>query len=154
MTTHLEKLRMEKDRVTTTRRKARVVALHVLYEVDSVRRDPAVALERRLEEQPLSSAGEMFARSLVDGVLANKELIDKIISTHAPAWPIGQMAIVDRNMLRIAIFEIMIGEETPPKVAINEAVEMAKTFGSDSSPKFINGVLGSVMEADKLETHA
>ena len=87
----------------------------------------------------------MFAHQLVDGVLENKAEIDKIISAFAPNWPIDQMAIVDKNILRVAIYEMVLGGETPPKVAINEAVELAKSFGSDSSPKFVNGVLGSVM---------
>lgn len=87
-----------------------------------------------------------FAKDLVHGVLANREEIDKIVSGFAPSWPIDQMAIVDKNILRIAVSEILMGKTTPPKVAVNEAVELAKTFGSDSSSKFVNGVLGSVME--------
>ena len=80
------------------------------------------------------------------GVLENIGEIDKIISEFAPSWPISQMAIVDRNLLRMGIYEISMGSGTPPKVAINEAVEMAKAFGSESSPRFVNGVLGAVMQ--------
>ncbi len=130
-----------------TRRKARVLALQVLYETDVARHNPETALLRLLEEKPLSVPAQAFARVLIEGVLANQEKIDKIITTFAPSWPINQMAVVDRNILRMAIFEIVLDGQTPPKVAINEAVELAKAFGSDSSPKFVNGVLGSVMEA-------
>ncbi len=104
-----------------------------------------LALKEKVEEEQLSPAGDEFARQLIKGVLANRPEIDKIITTFAPSWPISQMAIVDRNILRVAIYEIMLGGDTPPKVAINEAVELAKIFGSESSPKFVNGVLGSVM---------
>lgn len=128
------------------RRKARVIALQVLYEMDEARHDPLEALERRLQQESVISSVQSFARRLVDGVLANRNEIDETISTLAPAWPLAQMAIVDKNILRVAIFEIRMGGETPPKVAVNEAVELAKVFGSDSSPKFVNGVLGSVME--------
>ncbi len=129
-----------------TRRKTRVVALQVHYEADSVGHDVEQVLEDRIEGAALSGSSVEFAKDLVRGVLANRKEIDKIVSGFAPSWPIDQMAIVDRNILRIAVFEIVISKTTPPKVAINEAVELAKTYGSDSSSKFVNGVLGSVME--------
>ena len=132
-------------RPTTTRRKARVIALQVLYETDRARHEPGRTLDRILAGEPVSASFEAFARRLVKGVLENQENIDKIISTYAPTWPVSQLAIVDRNILRVAIFEIRLGGETPSKVAINEAVELAKIFGSDSSSKFVNGVLGSVV---------
>lgn len=140
---------MGDTRLATTRRKARVVALQVLYEADTVRHDPREVLHRRLEDVSLPTSAEAFARDLVQGVLGNRQNIDNIISTFAPSWPVSQMAVVDRNILRVAIYEMMLGGKTPPKVAINEAVELAKVFGSDSSPKFVNGVLGSVMETAK-----
>ena len=123
--------------------------MQVLYEADAGSREAISVLERRMEEDPLSPSAEDFGRSLIQGVLANKEEIDKIITTFAPSWPVDQMAIIDRNILRVAIYEMILSEQTPPKVAINEAVELAKAFGSDSSPKFVNGVLGSVMETVK-----
>jgi N utilization substance protein B len=79
----------------------------------------------------------------VRGVLKHKDELDELIATYAPEWPIDQMAIIDRNILRIALFEFLIDGGTPPKVAINEAVELAKRFGSDSSRRFVNGVLGT-----------
>ncbi len=133
------------SRGPATRRKARVVALQVLYEVDGARHDPRSALENRLTEGPLAPPARRFARRLIDGVIEHRSDIDSVISTYAPSWPISQMAMVDLNILRVAIFEIMMGGETPPKVAINEAVELGKIFGTDSSPRFVNGVLGSVM---------
>ena len=133
----------------TKRRKIRMIALQVLYETSAVSHDPSAVLRRVAKEEALSSSSEVFARKLVQGVLANREEINKIITTLAPSWPIEQMALVDRNILSMAIYEIMLGGETPPKVAINEAVELAKVFGADSSPRFVNGVLGSVMETAK-----
>jgi N utilization substance protein B len=116
----------------------------VLYETDGARHDPDRAFEQRLRELSIPTPAERFAREIIAGVLENRARIDTIISTYAPAWPIDQMAVVDRNILRVAIFEMVIGKETPPKVAINEAVEVGKVFGSDVSPKFVNGVLGAV----------
>ncbi len=140
----------EEARAAASRRKSRVIALQVLYEVDGARHEPVRALESRLGEDPLTPAAEEYARKLIDGVLENRTEIDGIISKYAPAWPLGQMAMMDRNILRVAIFEIMMGGETPPKVAVNEAVELGKIFGADSSPKFVNGVLGSVLGAAGL----
>jgi len=126
------------------RRKARAIALQVLYEVDSVRHDIESALAHLLTEGRLSEEDAAFARGLVGGVIQNREKIDQHIKNFAPAWPLEQIPIVDRNILRLAIFEILLDNNVPVKVAINEAVELAKMFGSDNSPKFVNGVLGSV----------
>ena len=127
-----------------TRRKARTTALQALYEVDSVSRDAGAVVERLLSEVDLSEEHGAFTRELVNGVIHNKQKIDENIQSLAPAWPIEQTPVVDRNILRLAIFEILLDNKVPVKVAINEAVELAKTFGSDNSAKFINGVLGSV----------
>jgi N utilization substance protein B len=86
-----------------------------------------------------------FAHGLVFGIHQHGEEIDSLIRLYAPAWPIDQLSIIDRNILRIALFEIFFNGETPFKVAINEAIELAKTFGGENSPRFINGVLGSAM---------
>ena len=126
------------------RRRARTVALQALFEVDSVGHDAGEALERLLAEASLPEEGVNFARELVSGVLTNKERIDNMIQTHAPAWPVWQLSAIDRNILRLAIFEILLNNKVPVKAAINEAVELAKTFGSENSPRFINGVLGTV----------
>ena len=126
------------------RRKARIIALQALFEVDSVDHSPEPTLERLIDDSGIAEESSVFARELVREVLNNKNDIDAVIQAHAPAWPLGQMAVVDRNILRIAILEMMIEGKVPVKVAINEAIELAKMFGSDTSHKFINGVLGSV----------
>jgi N utilization substance protein B len=137
---------MTEKRFSSSRRETRIAAMQILCEVDCVGHDPSEVVERRVTDDGFSSSAELFLRNLFGGVLEKLEEIDKIISEFAPSWPMGQMATVDRNLLRMAIFEMVMSDETPPKVAINEAVELAKVFGSESSPKFVNGVLGSVME--------
>ena len=126
------------------RRKARALALQALYEVDSVGHEIEAVVSRLLAEGGLSEENATFTRELVSGVIQNREEIDCNIKSFAPAWPIEQIPVVDRNILRLAIFEILLDNRVPVKVAINEAVELAKMFGSDNSSKFVNGVLGSV----------
>lgn len=94
----------------------------------------------------MTSAGVEFSSLLIQGVLEHQNAMDVLIARYAPEWPLEQMAIVDRNILRIAIFEFLMSDQTPVKVAINEAVELAKVYGADSSPRFINGVLGTLAE--------
>jgi len=126
------------------RRHARVLALQALYEIDATQHLPGTVLDQRLAEDPLTDEGQAFARELLTGILQHREQLDQMIQQHAPEWPVDQMAAVDRNVLRIAIYEFEIGRLTPVKVAINEAVELAKLFGSDSAPRFVNGVLGAL----------
>lgn len=126
------------------RHKARELALQVLYEIDSVKHTETVALEHILQRVEVSEEIGQFARELIHGVLEKKELLDQNIKDFAPAWPLDQISLVDRNVLRLAIFEILHHNQIPVKVAINEAVELAKTFGSNNSSRFVNGVLGSV----------
>jgi N utilization substance protein B len=126
------------------RRKARVIALKALYELDSVGHEPGQILSRLLEENPVPSDVATFVQELVSGVLDHREQIDEVIRQKAPAWPLEQVAVIDRNILRLAIYEILIDNRVPVRAAINEAVELAKSFGGESSPKFVNGVLGSV----------
>ena len=133
-----------------TRRRARRVTLETLYEYDLAAHDPDVILKYRLEDHPMENAGVEFARLLVYGVIEHMDEMDVLISRYAPEWPLDQMAVIDRNILRIAIYEFLVDGETPVKVAINEAVELAKTYGSDSAPRFINGVLGTL--ADQIPT--
>jgi transcription antitermination protein NusB len=116
-----------------------------LYEIDSVGREPETVIERALGEVEITKENSDFLRELVNGTVKHKEEIDKQIRELAPNWPIDQLAMVDRNILRLAIFEILYDNRVPVKVAVNEAVELAKTFGSDNSAKFINGVLGAVI---------
>jgi len=130
--------------MTGTRHKARTIALQALYEIDAVARKPEAVTERLLAEAGLSTENSEFVRELVSGTVKNREEIDRNIHKYAPAWPVDQIAIIDRNILRLAIFEILFDNKVPIKVAVNEAVELAKTFGSDKSSKFVNGVLGTV----------
>ena len=120
------------------------MALQALYEVDSVGHEAEQVVGRLLAKRRLSEENSAFVRQLVSGVIHNKGELDQKISRFAPAWPVEQIPVVDRNILRLAIFEILFDKQTPVKVAINEAVELAKRFGSDSSPRFVNGVLGAV----------
>ena len=127
------------------RRRMRAMVMQSLYEADAVEHSATEALDGLLSETTLSQWDEAFARAFLDGIFVNASEIDKTIAEFAPHWPINQMAVVDRNILRMAIYEITLSPDTPPRVAINEAVELAKAFGADSAPRFVNGVLGSVM---------
>jgi len=126
------------------RRRARGVALQVLYELDSTKHLPGAVLIQRFSEAKLKPEGEAFARALVTGVLQQRDRLDALIQQHAPEWPIDQLAVIDRNVMRIAIFEFSLAGITPTRVAINEAVELAKQYGSDSASRFVNGVLGAI----------
>ena len=112
--------------------------------MDTVAHQPGDILARLLEEAAAPPDVETFARALVTGVLEHRGEIDEVIRQKAPAWPLEQVAVVDRNILRLAIFEILLDNRVPVRAAINEAVELAKAFGGESSPKFVNGVLGAV----------
>ena len=126
-------------------RQARILALQTLYELDTTRHRADHAIAYRLEDEPMSAEGEAFLRLLVSGVLKHRDQLDELIQQFAPAWPVNQIAVIDRNVLRIALLELSGATNTPPKVAINEAVDLAKQFGSDSSSRFVNGVLGSAV---------
>jgi N utilization substance protein B len=126
------------------RRRARALALQGLYELDYTQHSVEYALGCRLREHPLPETATTFAFHLVEGVRYHLSELDRVLAELAPEWPVDQIAVIDRNILRIAIYELLFDSDTPPKVAINEAVELAKTFGSDSSPRFVNGVLGSL----------
>ena len=131
--------------MTGTRRKARIAALQALYELDCTKHKAEEALARLRAGEKLPQEALSFSDELVKGVLQNKSELDALIKRFAPAFPPEQMSVIDRNILRLAIFEILLfNDKTPTKVAINEAVELAKEFGSDSSPRLINGVLGSI----------
>ena len=128
-----------------THRSARISALQALYELDTTDHLASTVIAHRLNYEPLPPDGEAFLRRLISGVVRNRSHLDALIQKYAPAWPVDQIAVVDRNLLRIALYELSEAMATPPKVAINEAVDLAKTFGSDNSSRFINGVLGSAL---------
>lgn len=126
------------------RTKARGLALQTLFEMDLVNHDPGDIIEQRIKNSSLDPLLTNFARQIVLGVYPMVAILDKFISVHAPEWPLDQVAIIDRNILRIALWEFAVYKETPIKVAINEAVELSKVYGSESTPRFVNGVLGSL----------
>jgi N utilization substance protein B len=128
------------------RTKARGVALQALYEIDLTNHPIGIVLENRFRETPLDDRLEKFVREIVRGVFPLRSKLDQFIAEHAPEWPIDQVSTIDRNLLRIALWEFAVNDETPIKVAINEAIELAKKYGSDSTPRFVNGVLGSLAE--------
>jgi transcription antitermination protein NusB len=129
-----------------SRTRARGIALQVLYELDIVNHPPADVLRQRLDDSPVTEELADFARQIVFGVIPLTHDLDQIIAQYAPEWPLDQIAAIDRNILRISCWEFAARRETPVKVAINEAVELAKMYGSDSAPRFVNGVLGSLAE--------
>lgn len=133
------------------RRRARRTALQVLYEVDCTDHLPGIALDHRQAEEQYANETLAFLYWLVSGAIRYKADLDSLIGRYAPEWPVGKLAIVDRNVLRLSLFELSSPDaDAPPKVVINEAVELAKAFGSDSSSRFVNGVLGTALREISL----
>src|SRR6185437_6328664 len=130
------------------RRRAREAAMQVLFELDQTDHPLEVVLADRLQEppvdQPLAEPYADFARRLASGAWQRREELDARIAAAAPQWPSPQLPAVDRAILRLAIFELCFDNETPPRAAINEAVDLAKVYGGESSSRFVNGVLGSI----------
>lgn len=129
------------------RRKARRALLQILYEVDTVGHSVEESLGWVTEQAHLDESSSSFICHLAEEVIAQRDALDVEIQRYAQSWPVEQLSPVDRNILRIAIYEVKSGKEVPLQVAINEAVELAKRFGGESSPRFINGVLGAVAES-------
>lgn len=127
-----------------SRTKARALALQVLYEVDLTGHPPGEVLENRLADEAYDPVLTEFARQITLGVIPLLNKLDEFIAEHAPEWPLDQVAAIDKNIIRIALWEFAVSCSTPTKVAINEAIELAKFYGSDSTPRFVNGVLGSL----------
>ncbi len=120
------------------------MALQAMYEAETTGHSLETSLAWDPEE-PVPGPVLEFATGLARGALQRRQELDAIVQRHAPAWPLSQMPAIDRAVLRLALYELLYNEETPPKVAVSEAVELAKRFGSESSARFVNGVLGSVM---------
>jgi N utilization substance protein B len=127
-----------------SRTKARGIALQALYEIDMTGHAPGQTILERLEAEQIETSLAEFVRQIVAGVMPITVELDNFIAQHAPDWPLDQVAIIDRNIIRIALWEFAVAGCTPVKVAINEAIELAKMYGSDSTPRFVNGVLGSL----------
>lgn len=138
--------------MASNRHLGRIIALQSLYEFDfrnllkneKAKPDIKEILKRNLEVYSENIEDKQFIRDLVNGTIENQKKIDAMITPAAPEWPIDQIAKVDRTILRLSIYELMVKREVPPKVAINEAVELAKAFGGENSSRFINGVLGTI----------
>lgn len=130
----------------SNRHLGRTLALQSLFEWDFYQgaRDIQAVLQNHLDIFAPKFEDQEFTKKLVGGIVANLEELNTMIRKYAPDWPIEQITNVDRNVLRIGIYELRIDKDIPPKVAINEAIELAKTFGGDASGKFVNGVLGSI----------
>lgn len=133
--------------MASLRHRVRISALQSLFELDATDHSVDMVIDQRAEDDQLPVDGLRFLRQLVAGAWENQEYIDRIIEEAAPSWPVTQMPGVDKAILRIALYEILIddAEKTPVRAVINEAVELAKHFGSDNSSRFVNGVLGTVV---------
>ncbi len=132
---------------------SRIQAIQALYEWDFRKNEDCKnILKRNIQESEAKNVDLDFVNDILEGVSKKIKEIDEIIEKSAPEWPIEQIAIIDKTILRVAIYELMYSNEVPPKVAIDEAVELAKSFGGDNSSKFINGVLGAVYrKSDKYD---
>lgn len=139
--------------MASLRHRVRIAVLQILFEIDATDHPLDQVFERRAGEEILAADGERFLRKLTFGVWEHRSYIDGIIEEAAPNWPVTQMPGIDKAILRIALFELLIDddERTPVKAVINEAVELAKQFGSDNSSRFVNGVLGTVVSRHSLE---
>lgn len=126
-----------------SRRKARGLALQILYELDTSRHSVEEVLARLVYDESIDEQTYDFVSALVYGVLEHRYQLDTIIGRHAPSFPVESMAVVDRNIMRISLYEMLHMSDMPVKVSINEAVELAKEYGGDSSPRLVNGVLGT-----------
>ncbi|HDD55719.1 MAG: transcription antitermination factor NusB [Chloroflexota bacterium] len=136
------------------RTRARGIALQALYELDITNHPVGTVLQERVSDSDLDDELIHFFRSIVLGVLPIRAELDGFIAEHAPEWPLDQVAVIDRNIIRMALWEFALAENIPLKVAINEAVELAKTYGSDSAPRFVNGVLGALANRQNEITQA
>lgn len=131
----------------SNRHLARAIAMQSLYEWDfygTQQRDALEIANRNLEENAPQLDEKDFTRSIVNGVLTNRDKVDGTITKFAPDWPLEKITMVDRNVLRVGVYELLFNFDIPSKVAINEAIELAKTYGGESSGRFVNGVLGAV----------
>lgn len=134
------------EELAIRRHQARVIALQVLFEVDVTEHPVSDVLPRALEEQEATEPIAEHATRLIEGVLEQTATLDARIAVAAPAFPVSQMPAVDRNVLRVATYELLLETAVPPKVAINEAVEIAKRYGGPNASKFVNGALRTILE--------
>lgn len=128
-----------------SRRLARQVAFQTLFQIDLANSDVETALEQRLDDAALDVDNQEYVKEVVRGVMQKLPALDAQISAVSKGWQVHRLGFVDRNILRLAIYEIVFMDEIPVRVAVNEAIELAKEFGDEESPKFINGLLGTVV---------
>lgn len=129
---------------------SRLVSMQTLYEWEFRQESSLDEITTRNIEVYKNDVDELFVKQIIGGVEKNKTDIDKKISQSAPEWPLDQIALIDKTILRIAIFELLYTRDTPPKVIINEAIELAKQFGNSNASKFINGVLGTIFDGNEI----
>ena len=134
------------------RSQARESAFKVLYQLDVTQDSPEEGLKIFFRDHRVLADSQAFVARLVEGTRARLSEIDHLLAKYATNWALNRMAMVDRNILRLGAFELLFGNETPPKVVINEAVELAKRFGTPDSGKFVNGVLDSIHKAERIGT--
>ena len=135
------------------RRRCRVFAVQALYELDLSSHSVNGSVGWLQQEENLPPEALAFALQLINGVIQHQDEIDDLIQTLAPTWPVRYLASIDRTILRLALYEVKFEDDVPPKAAINEAVELAKTFGSETTSKFVNGVMGTVMEREEFGSY-
>lgn len=138
-----------KESLAASRRRSRILTLQALYEADASGHDPAGVVTRLTADEQFAGDSAAFALRLIAGIKRRHQELDERIRAAAPQWPVEQLAAVDRNILRIAIYEMLFENETPTRVAVNEAVELAKAFGSEASSRFVNGVLGGLAKQEQ-----
>ena len=132
-----------------SRTKARGLALEFLYRVDITKEEAASVLAPFWQEHKAAQPIKEFATRIIQGTLANSATIDQMISKYAQNWQLKRMAVIDRNILRLSCFELLFSKDIPPKVSINEAVELAKKYGDTESSKFVNGILDKIHKSEK-----
>jgi N utilization substance protein B len=137
---------LEHEPALTERSTARRAALQALYEIDAASHDLNLVIAHRLEHKPLANKEANYMRRLVTGVISHLAPLDEVIARFAPEWPLDQVAIVDRNILRLATFELAARHTMPVNVIVAEAVELAQLYGADGTPRFVNGVLGAIAQ--------
>jgi N utilization substance protein B len=140
--------------VTSRRHEARITALQALFEIDAAEHSPDEVLPRYLGNPQMPPGARRFITNLVRGVLAERERLDAIIARTAPTWPVPQLPTVDRTVLRMALWELLVERDVPVRAVINEAVELAKRFGGANSGRFVNGVLGTVVAEHRPDARA
>lgn len=140
---------VEHPEAATERSAARRLALQVLYEVDCAHHPIVTAMTARLQEEPVSRKAEKYVHRLVQGVTENLATLDTFIQRFASEWPLDQVAIIDRNILRMAVFELAVQTTTSVSVIIAEAIDLANLFGAEGSTRFVNGVLGAMVANDE-----